>query len=57
MSEYPGVPGVVENREALGEVTLVVDPARLVEACAVLRDDHGFNFLADIAASDYLGWG
>jgi len=57
VSEYPGVPGVVENREALGEVTLVVDPARLVEACAVLRDDHGFNFLADIAASDYLGWG
>jgi len=57
VSEYAGVPGVVETREALGEVTLVVDPARLVEACTVLRDDHGFNFLADIAASDYLGWG
>ena len=55
MSEYAGVPGVVETREALGEVTLVVDPARLVEASTVLRDDHGFNFLADIAAADYLG--
>jgi len=54
---YAGVPGVVETREALGETTLVVDPARLVEACTVLRDEHGFNFLSDIAAADYLGWG
>ena len=35
----------------------MVDPARLIEACTVLRDDHGFNFLADIAPADYLGWG
>jgi NADH:ubiquinone oxidoreductase subunit C len=35
----------------------VVDPARLVEACLHLRDEEGFNFLADIAAADYLGWG
>ncbi|HUG64769.1 MAG TPA: NADH-quinone oxidoreductase subunit C [Gaiellaceae bacterium] len=54
---YASVPGVVETREALGETTLVVDPARLVEACTVLRNDHGFNFLSDIAAADYLGWG
>lgn len=54
---YAGVPGLVETREALGETTLVVDPARLLEACTVLRDDHGFNFLSDIAAADYLGWG
>jgi NADH-quinone oxidoreductase subunit C len=47
----------VETREALGEVTLVVDPARLVEACAHLRDAQGFNVLADVAAVDYLGWG
>ena len=57
MSDYAGVPGVVETRESFGEVTLVVDPARLIEACTVLRDDHGFNFLADIAPADYLGWG
>ena len=57
MNEYAGVPGVVETREALGETTLVVDPARLVEACTHLRDEHGFNVLSDIVATDYLGWG
>jgi NADH-quinone oxidoreductase subunit C len=54
---YEGVPGLVETREALGETTLVVDPARLVEACLHLRDEEGFNFLADISPADYLGWG
>jgi NADH:ubiquinone oxidoreductase subunit C len=29
----------------------------LVEACTHLRDEEGFNVLADIAATDYLGWG
>ncbi len=57
MSAYAGVPGVVETREALDETTLVVDPARLVEACTYLRDEHGFNFLSDVAPADYLGWG
>ena len=52
-----GVPGLVEAREAHGETTLVVEPARLVEACTHLRDDEGFNFLADVTAADYLGWG
>ena len=54
---YEGVPGLVETREAYGEVTLVVDPARIVEACTHLRDEEGFGFLSDIAAADYLGWG
>jgi len=54
---YAAVPGVIETREALGETTLVVDPARLVEACLHLRDEAGFNFLSDVAATDYLGWG
>jgi NADH-quinone oxidoreductase subunit C len=57
VTTYASVPGVVETRESLGETTLVVDPARLVEACTALRDGHGFNFLSDIAAADYLGWG
>jgi NADH-quinone oxidoreductase subunit C len=48
---------MVETREAYGETTLVVDPARLVEACTYLRDEAGFNFLSDIAVADYLGWG
>jgi NADH-quinone oxidoreductase subunit C len=54
---FGGVPGLVETKEAYGETTLVVDPARLVEACAYLRDEHGFGFLSDISAADYLGWG
>ena len=54
---YESVPGLIESREAHGETTLVVDPARLVEACTHLRDVEGFEMLVDIAASDYLGWG
>jgi NADH-quinone oxidoreductase subunit C len=54
---YEGVPGLVETRTAHGETTLVVDPARIVEACRYLRDEQGFNVLADLAGADYLGWG
>jgi NADH-quinone oxidoreductase subunit C len=54
---YEGVPGLVETVEAYGETTLVVDPARIAEAGRHLRDAEGFNFLSDIAAADYLGWG
>jgi NADH-quinone oxidoreductase subunit C len=51
------VPGLVSQKEEHGETTLVVDPARLLEACTHLRDEEGFNFLSDISAADYLGWG
>ncbi|MFN2466615.1 MAG: NADH-quinone oxidoreductase subunit C [Gaiellaceae bacterium] len=51
------MPGLIEAKEAQGETTLVVDPARLVDASLHLRDDHGFAMLADVAAADYLGWG
>ncbi len=44
-------------KQAHGETTLVVDPARLVDACTYLRDELGFAFLSDVAATDYLGWG
>src|SRR6202034_3585671 len=50
------VPGFLSVREAHGETTLVVETASLREACARLRDE-GFNFLSDIAAADYLGYG
>ena len=43
--------------EEHGELTLVVDPSHLVEACTHLRDDEGFNFLSDVSTADYLGWG
>ena len=54
---YEGVPGLVETTVAHDETTLVVDHARVVEACTYLRDEEGFNMLADLAAADYLGWG
>jgi NADH-quinone oxidoreductase subunit C len=54
---YESVPGLVETTGAHGETTLVVDPARLVEACTHLRDEEGFSFLSDISPADYLGWG
>jgi NADH-quinone oxidoreductase subunit C len=57
VTEYAGVPGLIETREAYGETTLVVDPPRLTEACLHLRDELGFNMLSDIAPTDYLGWG
>jgi NADH-quinone oxidoreductase subunit C len=53
---YEAVPGLVETREEHGETTLVVDAARVVEACTHLRDAEGFNFLSDVTAVDYLGW-
>jgi NADH-quinone oxidoreductase subunit C len=53
---YEGVPGLVETKEAYGETTLVVDPARLIDACLYLRDQLDFRFLADLTPTDYLGW-
>jgi NADH-quinone oxidoreductase subunit C len=50
------VPGLVEVRQAYGETTIVVEAERLVDACTHLRDERGFNFLADITPTDYLGW-
>jgi NADH-quinone oxidoreductase subunit C len=54
---YEGVPGLVETTEGHGEVTLVVDASRVVEACTHLRDAEGFTFLSDLSPADYLGWG
>jgi NADH-quinone oxidoreductase subunit C len=51
------VPGLVSVREQHGETTLVVEPDSLVDACTHLRDQEGFNFLSDVSAADYLGWG
>jgi NADH-quinone oxidoreductase subunit C len=50
-------PGLVQVKRAHDETTLVVETDRLVEACEHLRDEHGFAFLSDISATDYLGWG
>ena len=54
---FEGVPGVVETKEAYGETTLVVDPARLVEACLYLRDELGLPTSSPTSRpTDYLGW-
>ena len=54
---YDAVPGFVEQKEAYGETTIVVERERLVDAARHLRDEMGFNFLADVTPTDYLGWG
>jgi NADH-quinone oxidoreductase subunit C len=51
------VPGQVDMKEAHGETTIVVEPSSLIEAALHLRDEEGFNFLSDVSAADYLGWG
>jgi NADH-quinone oxidoreductase subunit C len=48
---------VSETVQAHGETTLIVEAGELIETCLRLRDDDGFNFLSDITAVDYLGWG
>jgi len=54
--QFDALPGLVGVAEAHHETTVVVEPERLVEAATALRDEHGFNFLSDVTAVDYLGW-
>jgi NADH:ubiquinone oxidoreductase subunit C len=54
---YAALPGFVEEKDAFGETTVVVEPARIRDACAYAREELGFTFLADIVATDYLNWG
>jgi NADH:ubiquinone oxidoreductase subunit C len=53
---WESVPGFVGSKEEHGETTVIVERERLVEAALHFRDEEGFNFLADIAAADYLEW-
>ncbi|MBA2614758.1 MAG: NADH-quinone oxidoreductase subunit C [Actinobacteria bacterium] len=54
---YESIPGFVEQKDAFGETTIVVERERLVEAAEHARDELGFSFLADVTPTDYLGWG
>ena len=54
---YEDIPGRLETKESFGETTVIVELERLVDAARHVRDELGFNFLADIAPTDYLGWG
>ena len=38
--------------EAYGEVTAIVPREAIVDACRSLRDEHGFDMLADICGVD-----
>ena len=56
-TEWVDVPGLIEVVERHKETTIVVEPESVVDAATWLRDELGFNFLSDITAVDYLGWG
>jgi len=51
------IPGFVAVKETHGETTVIVDRERVRDACCYARDELGFNFLTDLVATDYLGWG
>jgi NADH:ubiquinone oxidoreductase subunit C len=53
---WGSLPGFIGEGAEHGETTVVVETARLVDAALRLRDEEGFNFLADISVTDYLGW-
>ena len=57
MNDWNAVPGVLEVKDEHDETTVVVGLSELIEAATYLRDEGGFNFLSDITAVDYLGWG
>ena len=44
---------IVEAKDALGELTLWIDPARIVEVCGHLRRDQKFERLSAVTAVDF----
>jgi NADH-quinone oxidoreductase subunit C len=57
VTDLSEIPGVSRVEAAHGETTIVVEPEQLIAVCTHLRDEEGFNFLSDLSAADYLGWG
>jgi NADH-quinone oxidoreductase subunit C len=53
---WEAVPGFQSEKEERGELTVTVETSCLVEAALHLRDEAGFNFLADLTPTDYRGW-
>lgn len=48
------LPGaIVEAKDALGELTLFIDPARIVEVCRHLKHDQTFVRLSNVTALDW----
>ena len=46
---------VLDVAEFRGETTIVVKKEKIVEISTFLRDELGYNFLADLCGVDYLG--
>ena len=53
MSSAYSYPGVIESKEALGETTLIVDPAQIVSLCRELKTKENFVRLDTITAIDW----
>ena len=49
------ISGVVDAWERVGETTLVVEAAHIIDVLRTLRDAHGFQQLMEIAGVDYPG--
>ncbi len=46
-------PAILETKQALGETTLIADPARIVDLCRYLKETEGFIRLSSITAVDW----
>ncbi len=63
-AQHPAIAGVraaipnarLRATEYRNQTTLIVEPADLHAVMRVLRDDHGFSFLSDVTAVDYLDY-
>ena len=46
-------PAILETKQALGEITLIADAARIVDLCRYLKDTENFIRLSSITAVDW----
>ena len=53
MSQAFHHPAILETRQALGETTLIADPARIVDLCRYLKDTEKFVRLSSVTAVDW----
>jgi NADH-quinone oxidoreductase subunit C len=53
LSQLVSHPAILETIEALGETTLIADPARIVDLCRYLKDERKFNRLCSLTAVDW----
>src|SRR5437588_51767 len=51
-TSFPGT--IVEANDALGELTLFIDPARIVEVCRFLKEQRAFVRLSSVTALDWI---